>query len=127
MPEAAQARAAMHGRKFGGHVVVGSYLTEEDYAAGRFCRGKGRPEGLQLLRRRGALGIGAAAGRVLVGPRVRNVAALFLGSQAGPLTCCLANRARACEWGRRKKTGGRKRSAKSGSLPGDGARGTRWG
>ena len=33
---AVSARNAMHGRKFGGHVVVGTYLSEEDYAAGKF-------------------------------------------------------------------------------------------
>jgi hypothetical protein len=36
VPSAVQARNAMHGRKFGGHVVVGTYLSEEDYAAGAY-------------------------------------------------------------------------------------------
>jgi len=36
IPSAVQARSAMHGRKFGGHVVVGTYLTEEAYVAGEF-------------------------------------------------------------------------------------------
>lgn len=36
MGAALQARQAMHGRKFGGHVVQGTFLTEADYAAGNF-------------------------------------------------------------------------------------------
>lgn len=33
---ALQAKQAMHGRKFGGHVVQGTFLQEADYAAGNF-------------------------------------------------------------------------------------------
>jgi splicing factor U2AF subunit len=33
---AAAARTAMHGRKFGGHVVIGTFLQEDAYRAGQF-------------------------------------------------------------------------------------------
>lgn len=36
MPAAAQARNAMHGRKFGGHTVIGTFLEDDKYAAGQF-------------------------------------------------------------------------------------------
>lgn len=33
---ALKAKQAMHGRKFGGHVVEGTFLQEHDYMAGNF-------------------------------------------------------------------------------------------
>jgi hypothetical protein len=36
MQAAVKARNAMHGRKFGGHVVAATYLQEEDYASGEY-------------------------------------------------------------------------------------------
>lgn len=36
LPSAAAARQAMHGRKFGGHIVEGTFLSEADYGAGHF-------------------------------------------------------------------------------------------
>ena len=36
VPSAVQARNAMHGRKFGGHTVVGTYMEEGAYAGGAF-------------------------------------------------------------------------------------------
>lgn len=36
LPAALKARQAMHGRKFGGHTVEGTFLSETDYATGNF-------------------------------------------------------------------------------------------
>lgn len=36
MASALKAKAAMHGRKFGGHTVEGTFLSEADYLAGNF-------------------------------------------------------------------------------------------
>jgi hypothetical protein len=33
---ALKAKQAMHGRKFGGHTVEGTFLSETDYATGNF-------------------------------------------------------------------------------------------
>lgn len=33
---AVKAKQAMHGRKFGGHTVEGTFLSETDYATGNF-------------------------------------------------------------------------------------------
>jgi splicing factor U2AF subunit len=33
---ALRAKTAMHGRKFGGHTVEGTFLNEADYAAGNY-------------------------------------------------------------------------------------------
>lgn len=36
MAAATRAKQAMHGRKFGGHTVEGTFLSEADYLAGNF-------------------------------------------------------------------------------------------
>jgi splicing factor U2AF subunit len=36
MAAALKAKQAMHGRKFGGHTVEGTFLSETDYATGNF-------------------------------------------------------------------------------------------
>jgi splicing factor U2AF subunit len=39
MNAALKAKQAMHGRKFGGHLVEGTFLPEQEYAAGNFFSG----------------------------------------------------------------------------------------